>query len=265
VGENHDGGRQTRFAGTRPAKKEALRQKEPELQRLVSEGKKDEFFRQIVPLLLSLKSYIKRRLRIAYLSEEIRTPVVTSGDILDDVVLEAYQEYATRPPDLTLEQWLYQIANRTLDRYHGRQQKTQRRRRILETLEQSELGTLEEIRFTADAEGEPWLPEDLDDSEIQPRDLKVPADRDTPEAQLERKEGLRQLFNALFRIPERDRTVFDLAVIEGFSCGAVAKMSGIPETEVREIVERVKRQLRDRLERQTGLSTPDLNLRRQAS
>jgi DNA-directed RNA polymerase specialized sigma24 family protein len=59
--------------------------------------------------------------------------------------------------------------------------------------------------------------------------------------------------------------VFDLAVIEGFSCGAVAKMSGIPTNEVREIVERVRRQLRDRLERQTGLSTPDLKLKRQAS
>ena len=132
-------------------------------------------------------------------------------------------------------------------------------------MEQSESGTLEEIPFTADAEGEPWLPEDLDDSEIQPRDLKVPADRDTPEAQLERKEELRQFVNALRRIPERDRTVFDLAVLEGFSCDTVAKMSGIPEKEVREVVERVRRQLRDHLERQTGLSTSDLNLKRQAS
>lgn len=152
-----------------------------------------------------------------------------------------------------------------MDRYLGKQQKTEKHRGSLETLEQSEFGTLEEIPFTADAEGEPWLPEDLDDSEIHPRELKVPADRDTPEAQLERKEELRQLFDALCRIPERDRTVFDLAMIEGFSCGAVAKMLGIPENEVREIVHRVRRQLRDRLERQTSLSTPDLNLRRQAS
>ncbi len=265
MGKKHDTGTRTHTAGRRAVQEQALRETEPELQRLASEGQKDQFFRQIVPLLQPLKSYIKRRLRIAYLSEEIRTPVATSGDILDDVVLQAYQEYAKRPPDLTLEQWLYQIANRTLDRYLGKQRKTDRSRRSLETLEQSEVGTLEEIPFTADAEGEPWLPEDLDDSEIQPRDLKVPADRDTPEAQLERKEELRQLFDALRQIPERDRTVFDLAVLEGFSCSEVAKMSGIPENEVREIVERVRRQLRDRLERQTGLSIPDLNLRRQAS
>jgi RNA polymerase sigma factor (sigma-70 family) len=109
------------------------------------------------------------------------------------------------------------------------------------------LGTLEELPFTADSESEPWLLEDLDDSEIQPRDLKAPADLDTPEAQLERKQKLRQLFKALCQIPERDRTVFDLAVIEGFSCGAVARMLLVPENEGREIVERVRRQLRDRL------------------
>lgn len=254
MSEKHDARTQTPAAGMRAVQEEALHQKEPELQRLASQGKKDEFFRQVVPLLQSLKSYIQRRLRIAYLSEGIRTGVAASGDILDDVVLEAHQEYAEKPPDLTLEQWLYRIANRKLDRYIAKQVKTDQRRRSLETLGQSELGTLEELPFTADSEGEPWLLEDLDDSEIQPRDLKAPADPDTPEAQLERKEELRQLFNALCQIPERDRTVFDLAVIEGFSFGAVARMLLVPENEVREIVERVRRQLRDRLQRQTHVT-----------
>lgn len=262
MSEKHDGRAQTPAAGMRAVQEEALRQKEPELQRLASEGKKDEFFRQVVPLLQSLKSYIKRRLRIADLSEDIRTGVADSGDILDDVVLEAHQDYAKRPPDLTLEQWLYQIANRKLDSYIAKV-KTDQCRTSLETLGQSELGTLEEFPFTADAEGEPWLLEDLDDSEIQPRDLKAPADLDTPEAQLERKEELRQLFDALRQIPERDRTVFDLAVIEGFSCSAVARILLIPENEVREIVERVRRQLRDRLQRQSHSYAREL--RRQAS
>lgn len=256
MSEKHDARAQTPAADMRAVQEEALRQKEPELQRLASQGKKDEFFRQVVPLLQSLKFYLKRRLRVAYLSGEIRTGVATSGDILDDVVLEAHQDYAEKPPDLTLEQWLYQIANRKLDRFIDKQVKTDRRRRSLETLGQSELGTLEELPFTADAEGEPWLLEDLDDSEIQTRDLKVPADPDTPEAQLVRKEELRQLFNALCRIPDRDRTVFDLAVIEGFSCGVVARMLRVPENEVREIVERVRRQLRDRRQRQTHGCTP---------
>jgi hypothetical protein len=64
---------------------------------------------------------------------------------LDDVVLEAHREDAEKPPDLTLEQWLYQIANRKLDRYIAKQVKADQRRRSLETLGESELGTLEEL------------------------------------------------------------------------------------------------------------------------
>lgn len=94
----------------------ALRASEPELKRLATEGRQDEFFGQIMPLLGILKSYIKRQLRVAYLDEQIRTPVHTSEDILDVVVLRAYANYLHKPPELTLEQWLYQIANYILEK-----------------------------------------------------------------------------------------------------------------------------------------------------
>jgi hypothetical protein len=55
--------------------------------------------------------------------------------------------------------------------------------------------------ITADAEGEPWLPQELDDSEYHPRDFKAPADTDNPEQQLEKKEELQQILWALARIP----------------------------------------------------------------
>ena len=51
---------------TRRAREEVLDHKEAELRKLASEGKRDEFFREIIPLLKPLRSYIKRRLRIAY-------------------------------------------------------------------------------------------------------------------------------------------------------------------------------------------------------
>lgn len=91
MGEKHDIGTRSHTAGRRSVQEQTLGQTEPELRRLASEGKKDEFFGRIVPLLQRLKSFIERRLRIAHLSEEIRTPVATSEDILDDVVLKAYQ------------------------------------------------------------------------------------------------------------------------------------------------------------------------------
>src|ERR1700704_4086463 len=73
---------------------EALQQREAKLRRLADQRNKQEFFPQIVPLLQPLKDYIKRRLRIAYLELQIRVPVYTSGDILDKVVLKAYENYS---------------------------------------------------------------------------------------------------------------------------------------------------------------------------
>jgi len=57
---------------TREQQSELLRQKEAEPGRLAAEQKKEEFFRQIAPLLGPLRSYIKRRLRVAYLDLDIR-------------------------------------------------------------------------------------------------------------------------------------------------------------------------------------------------
>ena len=234
---------------------QALRQKEPELERLAGEKKEREFFDEIIPLLRSLKSYIKRRLRIAYLTLQIRTQVATSGDILDEVILYVYSNYSRKPEDLTLEQWLYQTANRKLKNYISKQKSREKRRTSTERLSRSELSTLEEMPITADADGEPWLPEDLDDSEYQPRDFEAPPSVTNPEAELERKEKFRQILDALCRVPEKDRLVFDLIVTEGFSTEAAAKILNIPPDEIPKIVERTKTFVRKQIER--SRSDPD--------
>ena len=43
---------------------------------------------------------------------------------------------------------------------------------------------------------------------------------------------------------ERERTLFELYVVEGFSKGAVARNSGVPTDEVPRIAERVKEHIR---------------------
>jgi RNA polymerase sigma factor (sigma-70 family) len=254
-------GTHTQGAG-REQQGEVLVKKEGEFQRLAAEHSKQEFFKQITPLLQSLKSYIKRQLRIAYLTLRIRTPVDTSGDILDEVVLEAYENYGSKPADLTLEQWLYQIANEKLERYVSKRKSLESRRKSLETLTKSELRTLEEMPITADAEGEPWLPEDLDDREYQPRDFIPPAEPDDPERQLERKEEFRQILRALCHVPEQERIIFELFAVEGLSKEAVAKILNISPDEVPRMVEKVRSQVLNEVK--TG-PTEETGARKKAS
>jgi len=138
IGANHES------SGTRRrAREEVLGHKEEELRKLASEGNRDEFFREIIPLLKPLRSYIKRRLRGAGLTQRANIPVLSSVDMLDDVVLEAYEKFNRKPKRLTLEQWLYRLVNEELDRYVSKGRPTEKRRKNLETLTQTELRTLE--------------------------------------------------------------------------------------------------------------------------
>ena len=159
----------------RAAHGEMLKEREAELRELASQGKQDEFFREIIPLLKPLRSYIKRRLRIAYLTQQMRTPVLSSVDMLDDVVLEAYEKFNRKPKRLTLEQWLYRLANEELNRYVSKRTSTEKRQKSLESLTKTELRTLEEMPITADADGKVWFPEELDDSEYEALEFLPPA------------------------------------------------------------------------------------------
>jgi RNA polymerase sigma factor (sigma-70 family) len=235
---------QDTLATTRRTQGDLLNQKEAELGKLASQEEKDEFFQQIIPLLQPLRSYIKRRLRVAYLSQQIRTPAVSSGDILDELVLKAYENFNRKPKDLTLEEWLYRLANEEVDRYVSKRGSAEKRRKSLETLTQKELRTLEEMPITADADGEVWFPEELDDSEIQPLEFDAPAFDDTPEQQLERREQILQVIRALAKLSDLERTVFDLYVVEGFSKEAVANIARVPADEVPSIAETVKEHIR---------------------
>jgi RNA polymerase sigma factor (sigma-70 family) len=230
----------------------SLQQQEANLRRLAAERNKNNFFQQITPLLQPLRSYIKRRLRIAYLEQEVLTPRQTTGDILDHVIFRAYGNFEKKPENLTLEQWLYQIANDVLDRYLHKEKSQEERRKSLERTEHRERDTLEEMPITADTEGEVWFPEDLDDSEYQRPDFTPPADQDNPEQRLERKEELLQILQALARVPERDRILFDLFAIEGFPKEDVARIANIPPNEVPRIAQQVRAQvLREITEPQT--------------
>ena len=220
-----------------------MRDREVALGKLSAQQHKDEFFQQITPLLQPLQSYIKRRLRIAYLTLQVRTPVYTSGDILDEVLLRAYDNYGKKPETLTLEEWLYQIGNERLEKYFRKRTATEARLEGLEMLQQNELSTLEEIPFTADADGEVWFLEDLDDSEYQPPAFAPPASQSDPEKQLERKEEVRRLLRAFSRVPEQERIVFELFVVEGFPKEVVARICKIPPNEVPHTAAKVREQV----------------------
>ena len=222
-----------------------LRDSESDLQRLVSRGQRNDFFERVMPLLGPLREYIQRRFRIAYLSQLLAETAYTSDDLLDEVVLEAYRNFHKKPKGLSLEQWLYRMANEKLDGYFKRMFGRDRRRRSLESLEKKEESTLEE-RLSTDAEGEVMLEEDLPDSEYQLQpEFSPPAYEDDPLEKIERREEMQTIMSALARFSQRERMIFELFAIEGFTPEDIAKIANASPEEVKKTLEQVRQSLRN--------------------
>lgn len=236
-----------RFASRRAQSKE-LSKIEPNLLRNSADRNREDFFQQIVPHIQPLKNYIRRRLKIAYLLAQIQTPTETTGDLVDEIILEAYNNIENRPKNLSLEEWLYQIANRVVETYIKRAEQRDRKRRSYESLGRRELRTLEELeQVTADTEGEPYLTEDLDDGEYELPELDSPVSEETPEEELEKKEQIELILSALANLPRQELTVFQLYAMEGFSPEEIAKIMDISPGEVSRIVRDVRSTVLSRL------------------
>ena len=224
----------------------SLKDNEAALQSAAAQQDKQAFFDRITPLLRPLKSYIKRRLITAYANWEIRTPLYTSTDLLDEVILKAYEGYDRKPKDLTLEQWLYRLASEEVRNYI-RERREAGRRRSVERLQAKELASLEELpQLTAGVEGEPWLAEDLDDAEWDVRDFTPPAYQGLEPPKLDpkaRRKELRKIVRVLGQLPEADRMVVELFLVEGFSKEEAAKIANVSPNDVDRIVEKVRHEV----------------------
>ena len=224
---------------------EQLRDNETQLGQLSSRGKKEEFFQRVIPLLGPLRDYIERRFRIAYLSQLLAEAAYTSADLLDEVVLDAYRNFDKKPKDLSLEQWLYRMANEKLDSYFKRAFSRDRRRRSLESLAAKEQRTLQE-RITADAEGEVMLEDDASDTEynLQP-EYTPPAYQNDPLQTIERREQMQAIMSALSQFSQRERMIFELSAVEGFAPEEIAKIVKASPDEVQRVIDQVRSSLRD--------------------
>jgi RNA polymerase sigma factor (sigma-70 family) len=229
-----------------------LRDSESDLQELASRGQRNDFFERVMPLLSPLREYIERRFRIAYLSQLLAETAYTSGDLLDEVVFEAYRNFPKKPKDLSLEQWLYRMANEKLDRYFKRMFARNRRRRSLESLAEKEESTLEE-RLSTDAEGEVMLEEDLPDSEYQLQpEFSPPAYESDPLKTIERREEMQAIMSALARFSQRERMIFELFAVEGFKPDDIAKIANASPEEVKRTLEQVRQSLRNAVQAWRG-------------
>src|SRR4051812_44696201 len=91
----------------------ALREYEAHLRALAREGRREEFFMSLAPLLPGLYGYIQRRLRIEHL-RGVPKGLYTEEDLMEELLTQAFERLDTKPEDVALEPWLYFISNEVL-------------------------------------------------------------------------------------------------------------------------------------------------------
>jgi RNA polymerase sigma factor (sigma-70 family) len=216
-----------------------LQEAEDELKELAAEQKKKAFFDKILPFLGPLRSYIKRRLRFAYLVGALKRGLLSSNDLLGEVVFEAYEEYDKKPKEVPLEIWLYRIANERLREYLRERGMEEEKIESFETMREKELSGFEE-KITADVEGEPWLLEELDDSDYHESEFLPPHFDATMPEKTDRKNEVRRIIRALSSVPFKKRLVFELFLMEGFSKEDVGYILDMPADDVPKTAEQVR-------------------------
>ncbi|MGH9338776.1 MAG: HPF/RaiA family ribosome-associated protein [Acidobacteriota bacterium] len=184
-----------------------------------------------------IENYIRREIYHRMIVENLPPGLLQVQAVVDEVFLKASSMVATKPENLAIEQWMFQIARDTLE---------------------ARISSLEDSREDSHIEDSPRAPERWDDELLnfhQPdevlhlEDLLRDSSSTNPEELLAREETEELLHKAVAHLPRTVRESFVLFVLEGFNSDEVAMMTGRSTEKVIEEVEKARSILRETMER----------------
>jgi RNA polymerase sigma factor (sigma-70 family) len=215
---------------------------QPNLAALRRENDREAFFETLRPLMRQLRNHARRELTIAQLEGTIKQNDLAVGDVLDEVMLRAWDRWNERPRDEPLDRWLVRLMHEVLDE------------RGLETPDGEEeddapaAGINHDPRYEVDdgwaTENNPYWP--FGDS-LTLDDVLTAVESPVPVEELTAVEERRMILRELRRLPRDQRRAFVLHAIEGWSLEDIARFQGRSADEVRADVEAARRTLRERL------------------
>jgi RNA polymerase sigma factor (sigma-70 family) len=225
-------------------------------------AKKDENSRQfkssINRMLPALGNYIARRLNMAHSTGLIHKRGIIPEEVIDQVYLKLYDHFGAHQDDLLdIETWAYKAADDVLE--HQLNEKIFEREHLiyLQKQEDLELSSLEE-KYTADAEGELLMEEEFDDVSYKTKfydPVEFLEDQETLKSiesrlsEFDKKQLHKEIQKLLLKLPEEDRTIFDLFWIVGLPMNQIARIRNISLEKTEEALKRAGAHIRKNLKR----------------
>ncbi len=217
-------------------KRRRVRQMEastPDLGVSREEGDPETFFQVLRPVLASLSQHAEHELRIAELEGRITPGSCTTREILDEVMVRAWDRWSERPDDVPLERWLTGLLHETVDaRSEG-----------VEFASLEERVTLPDEEPDWDAEADTWF---LDAGDQPLLEDLIPDEGAPPYGWAEAEDERDWILSNLASMPRPKRRAYLLFSIEGWEIEEIALLQGRSADEVRADVEDVRAELERR-------------------
>ena len=216
---------------------------DPQLQRDAETEKQEEFIRVLSPFLGRLGNHARRELRIMEANGMLYPGKVIFADLLDEMVIRAWSQYADRPQWISLDLWLTKLLDETLEKW------TKEDPRIHGALH-DRTGEVppQSVPQLDDQEWWAWLLGLLGEDEPATQD-DVP-DRQSSawaEEYLEAEELLFRIHGLLGELPKAQRQAFMLHVLESYDLSEIASLQRRSEGEVRTDIEAARDMFVERL------------------
>jgi RNA polymerase sigma factor (sigma-70 family) len=219
----------------------AVTASQQKLGRHAESGRRREFFEVLRPLLSYLRDHARRELRLLEIEGTLHKGEVTVTDLLDDVIVRAWERYAQRPRDMGLDLWLIQLLHESLDAW------IKQKPRSTSKFEKAAEEALPHERLQVDDQ-EWWLWLLGEDEQITLHDVIPDHQAETIQQRIETEDLKDRLLSWLSELPKEARQAFVLHVLENYAPAEIAKLQNRSEFEVRADIEATRSALRKRLQ-----------------
>jgi DNA-directed RNA polymerase specialized sigma24 family protein len=211
---------------------------DPQLERDVAAQDREEFLALLRPLLGHLRDHAERELRMLESNGLLSQDQVTAAELLNEVMARAWLRFAGRPRQVSLDLWLVNLLDETLDEMIKPEQ------RMKKSLNQPDDVRAADVPQVDDQEWWVWL---LDEDEtITLGDSIASGECDSGTEKLNAEELKDRIHAVLGELPKARRQAFVYNVLESFDVFEIAMLQDRLETEVQADIEAVRNTLRER-------------------
>ena len=204
---------------------------------------RDQFFKIVEPHFESLNQFVRSEIEYQLATGDLKSDELTPEDVVDSVMLRAFEEYQKNPPKLPLDRWLITLAMKYIRNEIRRlRQNDEDFVRLEENI--PDVAPEEDVNKL----GEERLYFFQPDEDLQMEDIVADPTAETPEQVAETGEAVQQFVNqSLTELPRAWRDAFVLTRVQGFSTAEIAEIFAQPEKKVKKNLQQAENALKKKL------------------